>query len=222
MVKRSTLFIAVALLLLLTAGGSTLGYILGKKVTTSECVNQYWLTKDVAAGKSLEGSYEAVSIQKDKSMPTDSLVLNEDDIKEGIAVTYMYKHQPITKSSITTEDDQDRNLVFNMPVTVEGALANAVTEGDLVAIKVKFKENDKTDVNREDEVVVAKIKVVGKRTSNGQNVEDNKSAPAFLIFNVTNDEENKLNNASKKGLLYITKYRDLNGEPLEEDYLINK
>ena len=223
MVKKSVLFVVIGILLLLVAGGSALGFITGKKVTVSESVNQYVLTQDVSAGQSIAGKYVQSSRPKSNSVSTDKLVIDEELLKVGVAVVNMYKSQSVTKSSITTLENLDRNLVFNMPVTVESALANAAQNGDVVAIKIKFKEEKKdgAEVSATDEVVISQIRIIEKRTTNGQSVTDEKSAPAYLMFDVTNEEMDRLNDASKKGLLYITKYRDLESEPLKEDYKIN-
>lgn len=188
------------------------GYVMASSKYTSDLITQYRIVQDVTPGQSLEGKYEEVKVPSKYSEPDSDLVLDENKIVNSVAVVALHPNSAITNDVITEKGEEDRNFDFALPITVEGAIANSLKPGEMVAIKVKYKDN------RDDAVVVPYIPVNEIRTSNGEVVQDEKSTPGFLMFVVSDDENIDLNNASKEGTLFVVRYKDLNGEKLEKTY----
>lgn len=213
MVQKRTLYIVVAISLVLTALSLGLGYFVGGNQSRGDSVKQYILTEDVSRGHSLKGKYKEELVPRHLSTNPDNLIINQKDIEECVAAIDLYRNNPITKSVVTVEENLNRNLMFAMPITLEGAIGNNVTSNDVVAIKVKYKDN------RADSVVVPSIPIKDITTANGTPIVDSSTVPGFLIFDVTNEESSELSAASKEGSLYIVKYNDLTQPRLEKDYV---
>ena len=216
--KKSSLLVMIALFILLAIGVGVGGYFLGMKKMQGQTVQMYALTENISAGQSLKGKYSIIEKQKTTSINQEDLVLDMEELDNSIAICNMYRNQEISKSSITRAEDKERTLVFAMPVTVEGTVANMAQEGNMCAIKVRYTDNDKED--QEDDVVIGSISVYQKRTSDGLVLQEGvKGTPAFVLFKVTDEEMNRLNSARKKGDLYLTLYSEIDKELfLEETY----
>ena len=192
-------------------GSSALGgYIVGS--AKGDTVMQYQLTKDVTAGQPLDGAYQEVPVSSKDTISRDHLILDESLLKGSVAYVNMYKNQAITEGTIGEKVDKARNFDFAMPITVEGSVANTLKVNDMVAIKVKYKDN------RDDAVVVPYIPVTDIRTSNGAKVDSTSAVPAYLLFEVSDEENIDLNNASKEGTLFVVRYHDLNQDKLTKTY----
>ena len=103
-----------------------------------------------------------------------------------------------------------------IPITVEGSVANSIKEGDLVAVKLTYK-----DAKKEDATVISQIKVKSIKTSNGEDIIDGSAVAAFVIFDVTDEEQSDIKNALKEGNLYCSKYNNLSQKPLQKTYQVS-
>lgn len=211
-VSRGRYYGVISFLLVATTIGSAGGYLLGRQENIGEKVTEYRLTSDVKRGHSIKGKYQTVEVNVSDAINDSNIVTSEDELQKAVALHDLYENQIITKTAIGIEEDVDRNLEFDLPTDVGGTLANSVQEGDIVAIKVKY-EDDRTDA-----CVLSKVKISRIKTEDGSELSEDSPTPGFLIMYVKNDELNKLNDASKEGTLYCVRYKDVDGEMLEENY----
>ncbi|MNM46032.1 hypothetical protein D3C81_569620 [compost metagenome] len=205
--------ITIAVVLLFFAVGILGAYFVGYNKSRGESVKHFKLIKPVSRGHELLGAYEESSTPSNIAIPAENLVISESELKGKVAMYDLYTNEPITKSSIGLKESVDRNLEFSLSTTVESSLANSINIDDIVAIKVKFQDN------REDAVVVPSIPVSNIKQTNGQPISKKEDVPGFFLFNVTNQEQNDLNSASKEGILYVTRYRDLSQPKLQKTYI---
>lgn len=215
-VSRKTVILIVLFLVILATGGTVAGYLYGRTSERGESIKQYLLTEDVEPGHSLKGKYKEAYVSSKTSLDLNKLVINSDIIDSSVAATYLYANSPITVTNIKELEDLERNIEVSFPVTVTGSVANSIKPGDMVAIKLTYK-----DENKEDAVVVPQIRIKDVRSTNGTPIEDNKTIVGFVIFDVTNSESSDVNNAMKEGSLYCAKYNDLNQKPLEKTYRVS-
>jgi len=215
-VSRKTVILIVLFLVILATGGTVAGYLYGRISARGESIKQYLLTEDVEPGHSLKGKYKEAYVSSKTSLDLNKLVINSDIIDSSVAATYLYANSPITVTNIKELEDLERNIEVSFPVTVTGSVANSIKPGDMVAIKLTYK-----DENKEDAVVVPQIRIKDVRSTNGTPIEDNKTIVGFVIFDVTNSESSDVNNAMKEGSLYCAKYNDLNQKPLEKTYRVS-
>lgn len=211
-VSRSRYYGIISLLVILTAVGTTGGYLFGRQENIGEKVTEYRLTSDVQRGHSLKGKYQTVEVSVEDAINESNIVTSEDELQKAVALHDLYENQIITKTAIGIDEDVDRNLEFDLPTDVGGTLANSIQEGDIVAIKVKYEDS------RTDACVLSKVRVSRIKTEDGTELSEDESTPGFLIMYVKNDELNKLNDASKEGTLYCVRYKDVDGEMLQENY----
>ena len=150
------------------------------------------------------------------SVDLNKLVLNADVLDNSVAATTLYKNSSLTVSNVKVLEDLERNIEVSFPVTVTGSVANSIKPGDMVSIKLTYKDSNKSDA-----VVVSQIRVKDVKSTSGTPVEDNKTVVGYVIFDVTNTESSDVNNAMKEGSLYCAKYNDLNQKPLEKTYKVS-
>ena len=215
-VSKRSLIVTIIIALVMTLVSTVVAYFVGISTAKGKSIKQYRLTENVLPGHSLEGKYEEAYVSEKDSIDIANLLVDASVIDEGVASTYLYKTSPITVSSVTTLEEVNRNFEVAIPITVEGSIANSVKEGDLVAIKLTYK-----DSRQEDATVIPRIKVKSVKTSNGEDIIDGSAVAAFIIFNVTDSEQSDIKNALKEGNLYCSKYNNLNQKPLDKTYQVS-
>lgn len=215
-VSKKSLIITIIIALIITLASTVFAYYIGFSSAKGESIKQYVLTEDVLPGHSFEGKYEEVYIPLEQSIDISNLVLDSSIIDDGVASSYMYKNSPITVNSVTTLNEIDRTFEVAIPITVEGSVANSIKEGDIVAVKLTYK-----DEKREDATVISQIKVKAIKTSNGEDIIDGSAVAAYIIFDVTDSEQSDIKNALKEGNLYCSKYNTLYQEPLQKTYEVS-
>lgn len=215
-VSKKTVILIVIFLVVLSTLGTLGGYFFGRTSERGESVKQYLLTEDVEPGHSLKGKYKESYVSSRSSIDINRLVLNANELDGAVASTKLYKNSPLTVTNVKLLEDLERNIEVSFPVTVTGTVANSIRPGDMVAIKLTYKDNNKSDA-----VVVSQIRVKEVKSTSGTPVEDDKTVVGFVIFDVTNTESSDVNNAMKEGSLYCAKYNDLNQKPLEKTYKVS-
>lgn len=215
-VSRKTFILVIIFLVVISTVGVVSGYLYGRSSERGESVKQYLLTEDVEPGHSLKGKYREAYVASKTSVNLDKLVLNSNELDGAVASTYLYKNSPLTVTDVTTLENIDRNIEISLPLDLNGSVANSIKAGDIVSIKLTYKDNRK-----EDAVVISKIQVKDVRSTSGTPVEDNKTLVGYVIFNISNNESSDINNARKEGMLYCAKYNDLTQKPLEKTYKIS-
>ena len=237
-VTKTKYFATIAVVAVAACVGCTVSYVAGKSSGKVNQVYQYMLSESVNAGTDLSDKVVKVPVSSNQAIDSSETISSVDELDGMVAKTDMVKFQPITKDSFVSKevykDDSDRNLDFAMPTSVEGTVANSLQPNDLVAIKVRYKDNS----SRRDAVVVSCIPVSELRTSEGNLVAQSKgnsadgsegsvggsnnNVPSFILFHVNNAESADLNMAKKEGTLYIVKYLDVSKEKLEKTYIYGK
>lgn len=216
MVSKKTLIMTIILFIVLTTVGSFGGYIFGRNAEKGSSIKQYLLIEDVPAGHSLKGKYREVYVSGNTSISIDSLVLNANELDNGVAAHQLYANSPLTVTDVTALEDLERNIEVSFPVSVTGAVANSIKEGDVVAIKLTYKDENKADA-----VVVPQVSVKAVKSTSGTPVLDENTVVGYVIFDLTSDESSDVNNAMKEGSLYCAKYNDLSQKPLEKTYSVS-
>lgn len=237
-VTKTKYFATIAVVAVAACVGCTVSYVAGKSSGKVNQVYQYMLSESVNAGTDLSDKVVKVPVSSNQAIDSSETISSVDELDGMVAKTDMVKFQPITKDSFISKevykDDSGRNLDFAMPTSVEGTVANSLKPNDLVAIKVRYKDNS----SKRDAVVVSCIPVSELRTSEGNPVSTSKgdspdgsegsiggtnnNVPAFILFHVNNAESADLNMAKKEGTLYIVKYLDVSKEKLEKTYIYGK
>lgn len=212
MISKSKHYLALALVVMISFVGVGASYFVGRNISRGDSITQFILTQNVDRGHPIEGKYVQVNVPSNVSVNPDHLILDEKELKGKVATMDMYKSQPITITSVSTEEHLERNFDFSMPITVEGAIANTLKVDDKVAIKVKFEDN------RPDACVVPIIDVAELRTEVGGEIVDQSTVPGFVLFHTNDEESADLNAASKEGSLYVVRYRDISQPKLEKTY----
>lgn len=215
-VSKRSLIVTIIIALIATLICTVIAYFVGVSSARGESIKQYRLTEDVLPGHSFEGKYEEAYVSVNDSVDIANLVVDASIIDKGVASTYMYKNSPITVSSVTALENMNRNFEVAIPITVEGSVANSIKEGDLVAVKLTYK-----DAKKEDATVISQIKVKSIKTSNGEDIIDGSAVAAFVIFDVTDEEQSDIKNALKEGNLYCSKYNNLSQKPLQKTYQVS-
>lgn len=215
MVSKKSLIMTIIFFIVLTTIGSLGGFIVGKNSERGTSIKQYLLTEDVAAGHSFKGKYKEVYVAGNTSLEVDNLVLNTNELDSGVASHQLYANSPITVTDVTKLEDLDRNIEVSFPVSVTGTIANSIKVGDVVSVKLTYK-----DSNKKDAVVIPQIAVKAVKSTSGTPVLDENTVVGFIIFDVTSEESSDVNNAMKEGALYCAKYNDLSQKPLEKTYSI--
>lgn len=216
MVSKKTLIMTIILFIVLTTVGSFGGYIFGRNAEKGSSIKQYLLIEDVPAGHSLKGKYREVYVSGNTSISIDSLVLNANELDNGVAAHQLYANSPLTVTDVTVLEDLERNIEVSFPVSVTGAVANSIKEGDVVAIKLTYKDENKADA-----VVVPQVSIKAVKSTSGTPVLDENTVVGYVIFDLTSDESSDVNNAMKEGSLYCAKYNDLSQKPLEKTYSVS-
>lgn len=216
MVSKKTLIMTIIFFIVLTTVGSFGGYIIGRNAEKGSSIKQYLLMEDVSAGHSLKGKYREVYVSGNTSINVDSLVLNSNDLDNGVASHQLYANSPLTVTDVTTLDNLERNIEVSFPVSVTGAVANSIKPGDVVAVKLTYKDENKVDA-----VVVPQVTVKAVKSTSGTPVVDENTVVGYVIFDVTSEESSDINNAMKEGSLYCAKYNDLTQKPLEKTYSVS-
>lgn len=215
MVAKKTLIITIIFFVILSTVAGFGGFIIGKTSAEANSVKQYLLMEDVDVGHSLKGKYKEVYVSNKTSVESSNLVLDENIIANGVAAHKMYANSPITVTDVTTLEALDRNIEVSFPVSVTGSIANSIKPGDVVAVKLTYK-----DENKKDAVVVPQVTVKAVKSTSGTPVLDENTVVGYVIFDVTSEESSDVNNAMKEGSLYCAKYTDLSEKPLEKTYSI--
>ena len=215
MVSKKSLIMVIIFFIVLSTVGSLGGYIVGRNAERGSSVKQYILTEDVDVGHSLKGKYREAYVSGNTSILVDNLVLNSHDLYNGVASHKMYANSPITVADVTKLEDLNRNIEVSFPVSVTGAVANSIKPGDVVAVKLTYK-----DENKKDAVVIPQVKVKAVKSTSGTPVLDENTVVGYVIFDVTSEESSDVNNAMKEGSLYCAKYIDLTQKPLEKTYSV--
>lgn len=216
MVSKKSLIMTTIFFIILATVGSLGGYVVGRNAEKGSSIKQYLLTEDVEAGHSLKGKFKEVYVSGNTSVATDNLVLNANVLDNGVAAHKMYANSPITVSDVTTLEDLNRNIEVSFPIDVNGSIANSLKPGDVVSIKLTYK-----DENKKDAVVIPQIKVKAVKSTSGTAIVDENTVVGYVIFDVTSEESSDVNNAKKEGTLYCAKYNDLNQKPLEKTYSVS-
>lgn len=216
MVSKKTFIMTLIFFIVLTTVGSLGGFIFGKNSEKGNSVKQYLLTEDVSAGHSLKGKYREVYVAGNTSVSMENLVLNVNDLDNGVAAHDLFANSPLTTSDVTVLEDLSRNIEVSFPVSVTGSVANSIKVGDVVAIKLTYKDENKVDA-----VVVPQVKVKEVKSTSGTPVLDENTVVGYVIFDLTSDESSDVNNAMKEGSLYCAKYNDLSQKPLDKTYSVN-
>lgn len=215
MVSKKSLIITIIFFIILTTVGTFGGFVVGKTSERASSIKQYLLTENVDVGHSLKGKYREVYVSSKTSVDVDSLVLDSNQIDTGVASHKMFANSPITVADVTKLESLDRNIEVSFPVSVTGSVANSIKPGDVVAIKLTYK-----DENKKDAVVVPQVVVKAVKSTSGTPVLDENTVVGYVIFDVTSEESSDVNNAMKEGSLYCAKYTDLTQKPLEKTYSI--
>lgn len=215
MVSKKTLVLVMIFFIILTTIGSLGGYVMGRNAEKGSSIKQYLLMEDVDAGHSLKGKYREVYVSGNTSVNVDNLVLNSNDLDNGVAAHKMYANSALTVSDVTTIENLNRNVEVSFPLDVNGSIANSIKPGDVVAINLIYK-----DENKKDAVVVSQITVKAVKSTSGTPVLDENTVVGYLIFDVTAEESSDVNNAKKEGVLYCAKYNDLTQKPLDKTYSV--
>lgn len=215
MVSKKSLIMTIIFFIVLTTVGSLGGYIVGRNAERGSSIKQYLLVEDVEPGHSFLGKYREVYVSGNTSVSTENLVLNSAILDEGVATHKMYANSPITVTDVTKLDNLDRNIEVSFPIDVNGSIANSLKAGDVVCIKLTYK-----DENKKDAVVIPQIKVKDVRSTSGTAVLDDTTVVGYVIFDVTSEESSDVNNAKKEGTLYCAKYNDLTQKPLDKTYSV--
>lgn len=216
-VSKTRHYIVLGTTVVLLSGVGVMAYLVGKNADNGGEVKQFVLTEDVKAGHSIEGKYKEVLRSVDDSVEAEYCYSDVEDLKDLVTQIDLYSHQVITKSNTCKQEDIERTLDFSIEVDVASTIANSIKSEDVVALKVKF------DDERKDAVIVPKINVNEIRDDNGKNIEKDDTSsktPGFLLFKVSNEEADLLNSASKEGVIYVVRYRDLSKADLENTYKI--
>lgn len=216
MVSKKSLIITIILFLVLTLVTTITSYFLGISTARGASIKQYILTEDVDAGHSLKGKYVEAFVPETVSIDSKYLVFDESILDTYVAAYDMKKNSYVSTTSLVKLEELERNFEVAIPITVEGSIANSVKPGDIVAIKLTYKEG-----KQEDAVVVPQITVKDIRSTNGTPIVDDSSVAGFVIFDVTNEEQSLIKNALKEGSLYCAKYKNLNQNSLEQTYFIS-
>lgn len=217
MVSKKSLVLTIVFFLILTIVGSVVSYFLGISASKGASLKQYILTEDVPAGHSLEGKYVEAYVPMNVSVEEKYLVMDESVLQKSVAKIDLRKNSQITVDDVVTLENKDRTFEVAIPITIEGSVANSIVAGDLVAVKLTYEEG-----RQEDAVVIPQITVKGVRSSNGSPIVDDTTVAAFVIFDVTNEEQSLVKNALKEGSLYCAKYKDLSQEVLKQTYFVTQ
>lgn len=210
--RKSVILMAIIAVVIGTVGFGA-AYLYGKSSERGESVKQYLVTEDIEPGHSLKGKYKEFFVSSKTSVDLSNLVVNANDLDSAVASTKLYKNSPITLTSITKLEELDRTVEFSFPIGVSGSVANSLQPGDVVAVKLTYKDSTKDDA-----VVISRIKIKDVKSTSGTPVEDNKTLVGYVIADVSNKESSDINNAMKEGTLYCIKYTDLNQKPMEKTY----
>lgn len=216
MVSKKTLIMTIIFFIVITTVGSFGGYIFGRNAERGSSIKQYLLTEDVPAGHSLKGKYTEVYVSGNTSISMDNLVLNANELDNAVAAHQLYANSPLTTTDVTVLEDLNRNIEVSFPVSVTGSVANSIKAGDVVAIKLTYKDENKADA-----VVVPQVTVKEVKSTSGTPVLDENTVVGYVIFDLTSDESSDVNNAMKEGSLYCAKYNDLGQKPLEKTYSVS-
>lgn len=216
MVSKKTFIMTLIFFIVLTTVGSLGGFIFGKNSEKGSSIKQYLLTEDVSAGHSLKGKYREVYVSGNTSVSMENLVLNVNDLDNGVSAHDLFVNSPLTTSDVTVLEDLRRNIEVSFPVSVAGSVANSIKVGDVVAIKLTYKDENKVDA-----VVVPQVKVKEVKSTSGTPVLDENTVVGYVIFDLTSDESSDVNNAMKEGSLYCAKYNDLSQKPLDKTYSVS-
>lgn len=217
MVSKKSLVLTIVFFLILTIVGSVVCYFLGISASKGASLKQYILTEDVPAGHSLAGKYVEAYVPTNVSVDEKYLVMDESILENSVAKIDLRKNSQITVDSVVTLENKDRTFEVAIPITIEGSVANSIVSGDLVAVKLTYEEG-----RQEDAVVIPQITVKEVRSSNGAPIVDDTTVAAFVIFDVTNEEQSLIKNALKEGSLYCAKYKDLSQEVLQQTYFVTQ
>lgn len=216
MVSKKSLIMTIIFFIVLTTVGSMGGYMVGRNSEKGSAIKQYLLLEDVEPGHNFLGKYREVYVSGNTSVATENLVLNSTILDEGVATHKMYANSPITVADVTKLDNLERNIEVSFPIDVNGSVANSLKVGDVVCIKLTYK-----DENKKDAVVIPQIKVKDVRSTSGTAVVDDNTVVGYVIFDVTSEESSDVNNAKKEGTLYCAKYNNLNQKPLDKTYSVS-
>lgn len=225
---RSKFFLMAAFCCLFCIVVGVGAFFIGKRASISESTPQYLLTQDVPRGHSIAGKYEEVLIPATASISSDNLITSQSQLEDAVAAVDLYKHSPLTKSSLTTLQDYQRNIVKSLPITVETSIANSISVGDHVAVMLKYNNNNNggnvgkdlsvDEKNKNTAVVLSDVTITQLKSSSGEALKESGSAPGFAVFSVTPAELNNIDTASAEGTLYLIKYNDVSQPRLVENY----
>lgn len=209
-------FTTVILILIISIIFVVAAFLVGRRSTKQDTVKVFELTEDVGAGQSLKGKYQQVERVASETVSTDKIASDASQIDESYATVDMPKGMPVIKDLVRQQDAKvERNFKVSIPVTVQGTVANSLKDGELVAIRVNYK-----DV-KPDATVVPKIPITAFTNAQGKKPQEGE-VPAFAILDVTAEEESLINNAAKEGVVYMTKYNNTDVPALEENYKVTE
>lgn len=215
-IGKRTAILGFILLLIIGGIGTVSGYVYGSVSARGEQVKQYLITEDIEVGHSLQGKYVESYMSSNNTIDLNNLVLNANDLDSSVASVKLYKNSPITKTDVKKIENIDRYIEVSFPVTVTGSVANSVKPGDVVSVKLTYKDQSKADA-----VVIPQITIKDVKSTSGTPVTDANTVVGYVIFEVSNDESSDVNNAMKEGDLYCAKYTDLNQSPLDKTYTVS-
>lgn len=213
-VSKSKFYMTIVVMCIVAIFTAVLGYAFGNRNTEKGSRMEFVMTKNVEPGHSIKGCYEIKYLSSDVGVSQDCVFTSEKELKGMVAQVKLYENEQITRSNVCKKEDVKRNLEFSLSTDTASTLANSLSVGDHVAIKVKF------DDERPDAVVVPYISIKNIKSSSGEEITDGKTEPGFLIFRTTDEESIDLNSASKEGTLYVVKYVDVSKAKLKKNYVI--
>lgn len=139
----------------------------------------------------------------DVSEVVGDAITDEKDLVDKRVLTKIQENEQIVPDRLIEKSvGFDKSFVLHtIPVTAETVNANAIQRFDTVNICVKY------DDGRPTAVVIPGIQVYSLRVSDGSEVQPgNKTVPAFANFLVSVENQAILDDASKQGTLYLSKY----------------
>lgn len=213
-VSKNKFYMTIAIMCVVAIFTAILGYIFGNRNVEKGSRMEFVLTKNVEAGHPIKGCYKIKYLSSYTGISQDCVFNSEKDLKGMVAQIALHTNEQITRYNVCKKEDRKRNLQFSLAVDTSATIANSVSTGDPVAIKVKF------DDERPDAVVVPYITIKNIKSSSGAEITDGSTEPGFLVFRVTNEESVDLNAASKEGTLYVVKYYDVSKAKLKKNYVI--
>lgn len=211
--KHFTTLILVLVVSIILIGAA---FLVGRMSTKQDTVKVFEITEDVSAGQSLKGKYQQVEKIASQTVSTDVVATDASQIDNSYATVDMPKGMPVIKNLIRQEDKKvERNFRMSIPVTVQGTVANNLHDGELVAIRVNYKDA------KPDATIVPKIAVTAFTNAQGKKPQEGE-VPAFAILDLTAEEESLIDNAAKEGAVYLTKYNNTEVPALQQDYKVTE